>query len=187
MIRSLSGTVHKPYPVQRRGRDPQQVHRGWIDPALDIFIFEPPGGRAETLPVHENHVNYNKINQSNKLSQLPIPREDQVLDYWGSGRVFDLVSLFQQIKTNKDTVPLTAFCIPTGRYEWLLMPRDSGASPGRFVRVIDEMIKDLNRWFLTSTRSTRLIPIRWRISRRLVSCSTACERVTSRFSPRRLD
>ena len=46
-------------------------------------------------------VNYNKLNQLSKLSQLPIPCVDQVLDSLGSGRVFslfDLVSSFHQIK-----------------------------------------------------------------------------------------
>ena len=57
-------------------------------------------------------VNYRKLKQISKLSQLPIPRVDQVLDYLGSGRVFslcDLVSSFHQITAHKDTVPLTAF------------------------------------------------------------------------------
>ena len=52
---------------------------------------------------------------------MPIPRVDQVLD----------------------TVPLTAFCTPTGLYEWLVMPQGSSASPGWFVKVINEVIKGL--------------------------------------------
>ena len=70
-------------------------------------------------------VNYKKLNQKSKLSQLSIPRVDQVLDSLGSGEVFslfDLVSSFHQIKAHQGTVPLTAFCTPTGLYEWLVMP-----------------------------------------------------------------
>ena len=33
-------------------------------------------------------VNYKKLNQNSKLSQLPIPRVDQGLDSLGLGRVF---------------------------------------------------------------------------------------------------
>ena len=65
-------------------------------------------------------VNYKKLNEISKISHLPIPRVDQVLDSLGSGRVFflfDLVSSFHQIKAHKDTVSLTAFCTPTGLYE----------------------------------------------------------------------
>ena len=76
-------------------------------------------------------VNYKKLNQISKLSQLPIPRVDQVLDSLGSCRMlFDSVASFHQIPAHKDTVPLTAFCTPTGLYEWLVMLEGSSASPG---------------------------------------------------------
>ena len=60
-------------------------------------------------------MNYKKLNQISKLSQLPIPRLNQVLDSLGSRRMFslfDLVSSFYQIKAHKDTVPLTPFSTP---------------------------------------------------------------------------
>ena len=93
-------------------------------------------------------MNCKKLNQISKLSQRPIPPVDQVLDSLGSGRVFslfDLVSSFHQMKAHKDTVPLTAFCTPTVLYEWLVMPQDSSASPGGFVKVINKVIKDLKQ------------------------------------------
>ena len=93
-------------------------------------------------------VNYKKLNQITKLSQLSIPRVDLVLDSLGSGRVlslFDLVSSFHQITAPKETVPLTAFCTPTDLYVWLVMPQGSGSLPGRFVKVINEIFKDLKQ------------------------------------------
>ena len=78
-------------------------------------------------------VNYKKITQITKLSQLPIPRVDQVLDSLGSDRVFslfDFASSFHQITAHKGTVPLTAFCTRTGLYESLVMAQGSSASPG---------------------------------------------------------
>ena len=95
-------------------------------PSPLVVIPKKSGGARIT-------VNYKKLNQTSKLSQLPIPRVDQVLDSLGSGRVlslFDLVSSFDQINAHKDTVPLTAFCTPTSLYEWLCLlytspsPRD---------------------------------------------------------------
>ena len=83
-------------------------------------------------------VKHKKLNQISKLSQLPIPRVGQVIDTIGSGRVFSLlgfVSSFHQTKAHKDTVPLTAFCTPTGLYEWLVMPQGSNALPGWLVKV----------------------------------------------------
>ena len=93
-------------------------------------------------------VTYKKLNKVSSLSQLPIPRVDQVLDSLGKGRVFslfDLVSSFHQITAQKDTVPLTACCTPTGLYEWLVMPQGSSASPGWFAKVINEAIKGLEQ------------------------------------------
>ena len=93
-------------------------------------------------------VNYKKLNEISSLRQLPIPRVDQVLDSLGKGLVyslFDLVSSFHQITADKDTVPLAAFCTPTGLYEWLIMPQGSSASPGWFVKVINEVIEGLEQ------------------------------------------
>ena len=62
-------------------------------------------------------VNYTKLDQINGLSQLSIPRVDHALASLGKGRIFSLfglVSSFHQITAHKDTVPFTAFCIPTG-------------------------------------------------------------------------
>ena len=46
---------HKPYFDQRSGRNPQPVHRGWADPALDFAIFEPAGGHPEEVRGREDH------------------------------------------------------------------------------------------------------------------------------------
>lgn len=53
----------------------------------------------------------------------------------------DLVASFHKITTCKDTVRLAAISTPTGLYEWLALPRRSSASPGCFVKVINEVIK----------------------------------------------
>ena len=73
---------------------------------------------------------------------------DPVLDSLGKARVFPLfdpVSSFHQITAHKDALPLTAFCTPKGLYEWIAMPQGSSASPGWFVKVIDEVIKGLEQ------------------------------------------
>ena len=81
-------------------------------------------------------VNYKELNDISSLSQLPIPRVDQVLNSLGKGRIFslfDLLSSFHQIIAHKDTVPLTAFCTFTGLCEWLVMPQGSSASARHLV------------------------------------------------------
>ena len=92
-------------------------------------------------------INYKKPNAISSLEQLPIPRVDEVLDSLGKGRIFSLFDLvsFHQITIDKDTIPLTAFCTPNRLFEWLEMPQGSSASPGWFVKVINEVIKGLER------------------------------------------
>ena len=90
-------------------------------------------------------VNYKKLKQISSLSQLLIPRVDQVLDSMGKGRVLfllGLVSSFHQLAAaHNGTVPLAAFCTPTGLYEWLVMPQSSSTSVGWFVKSVNKLIK----------------------------------------------
>ena len=58
---------------------------------------------------------------------------------------FELVSSLHQITVHKDMVPLTALCAPMGLYKWLIMPQGSSASPGCFVKVINEVINKLKQ------------------------------------------
>ena len=44
-------------------------------------------------------VNYKKLNQIIKLSQPPVPRVDQVLDSFNSGRVFSLFDLVSGLRS----------------------------------------------------------------------------------------
>ena len=92
-------------------------------------------------------VHYKKLNQINSLRQLPIPLVDEVLDSLGRPvfSLLDLVSSFHQITAHKDAVPLEAFFAPTGFYWWLAMPQSSRASPGWFVKVVNEGIKGLEQ------------------------------------------
>ena len=93
-------------------------------------------------------INYKNLNAISPLGQLPIPRVDEVIDSSGNGRIFslfDLVYSFNQITIDKDTIPLTSFCTPDRLFDWLVMPQGSSASPSWFVKVIDEVIKGLER------------------------------------------
>ena len=122
---------------------------GRTDPALDFSIFDPAGGHPKEVRGRDNHGELQEA-QSNQQTQPatdspsgPGPR--LLGPRKGVSPLFDLVSSFHQIKAHKDTVSLTAFCTPTGLYEWLVMPQGSSASPGWFVKVINEVIKDLTQ------------------------------------------
>ena len=81
-------------------------------------------------------VNYQKLNKVTEIPQIAIPRVDEVLDILGGGSVFsvfDLFSGFTQLTIHPDTIPLTAFCTPSGLYEWLRMPQGAAGAPAWFV------------------------------------------------------
>ena len=83
--------------------------------------------------------NYQKLNKVNEIPQIAIPRVDEVLDTLGGGSVFsvfDLFSGFTQLTIHPDTIPLTAFCTPSGLYEWLRMPQGAAGAPACFVSVM---------------------------------------------------
>lgn len=89
-------------------------------------------------------VNYKKCNQMISLSQLLVPRVDQVLDTLGKGLLlpgiyFCSISSFHQNTVHKDTVPLTTICTPMRLYEWLVTAQGSSASPGWFGKAIHEV------------------------------------------------
>ena len=120
---------------------------GRADPVLDFSIFEPAGGHPKQVWGHEDHGELQEA-QSNQQTQpatdsLSGPGPRLFGPRKGVSPLFDLVSPFLQKKAHKDTVPLTAFCAPTGLHEWLVMPQGSSASPGWFVKVINEVIEDL--------------------------------------------
>ena len=91
-------------------------------------------------------VNCKKLNARaiSSFRLLLIPRVDEVLDSLGKGRIFslfDLVSSFHQITIDKGIIPVTAFCKPTRVFKWIIKSLGSSASPGWFVKVINERIK----------------------------------------------
>ena len=65
-------------------------------------------------------INYNKLNDISRPTQLPTPRVDQVLGSLGKGRVsslFDLVWSVHQTMCQKETFSFTVFCTTMGLCE----------------------------------------------------------------------
>ena len=92
-------------------------------------------------------VNYQKLNKVTEIPQIAISRVDEVLDTLGGGSVFsvcDLFSGFTQLTTHPDAIPPTAFCTPSGLYEWLRMPQGAAGAPAWFVSVMRLVTNGLN-------------------------------------------
>eukprot|EP00752_Nemacystus_decipiens_P002032 g1947.t1 len=91
-------------------------------------------------------INYQRLNKVSVLSQLPVPRVDEILTKLNKGNIFslfDFTGSFHQIPVHPDTIPLTAFATQSRLFEWLRMPMGASQSAGHFVKVINEVIKGL--------------------------------------------
>ena len=109
-------------------------------------------------------VNYQKLNKVTEISQIAIPRVDEVLDTLGGGSVFsvfDLFSGFTQLTIHPDTIPLTTFCTPKRLYEWLRMPQGAAGAPAWFVSVMRLVAAGLDniRMYLDDTIGSDDCPI----------------------------
>ena len=105
-----------------------------------LFVIPKKSGRVIIT------VNYKEFYQISNLSQLSITRVDRVLDSLGSGRVFSTFKLVSSLHRFQGAHGFSyAFCTPTGLYKYLVMPQGSSVSPGWFVKVIHEVIKDLKK------------------------------------------
>ena len=92
-------------------------------------------------------INYQRLNKVSSMSQLPVPRVDEILTKLNKGNIFslfDFTGSFHQIPVHPDTIPLTAFATPTRLFEWLRMPMGASQSAGHFVKVINEVIKGMH-------------------------------------------
>ena len=77
-----------------------------------------------------------------------MPHVDATFDQLRSAKIsslFDFTSSFHQNINDKDTVPLTAFCTPARLLESLVLPQGASQSRGWFMRVINEVIGNLER------------------------------------------
>lgn len=90
-------------------------------------------------------VDYNKLNKTSSLDQLPIIRVNEALDSRGKGKIvslFDGVSSFLQITAYSGTVPLMVFSTPTQLFERLVLPQGRNGALSWFVKVINEKTRD---------------------------------------------
>ena len=89
---------------------------------------------------------YRRLNEPTVIPQTPILHIDELLDTLGSDiffSSFDMMSGFHQIMIGENSVPLTAFCMTSGLYEFLVLPMGTSGSPGHFQRVMQQVTEDL--------------------------------------------
>lgn len=88
--------------------------------------------------------NFKRLNDNTEKDQYSLPGINTILKKVGSSTIyskFDLKSGFHQVAMHPDSVPWTAFCVPGGLYEWLVMPFGLKNAPSVFQRKMDNCFK----------------------------------------------
>ena len=91
-------------------------------------------------------VNYQRLHAVTTVPRLPLPRINEIIDSLGKGKLlftFDMQSGYHQLVMDPDSTELTAFCTPSGMYEWLVTPQGGSGAPGAFQRVMFRVTDDL--------------------------------------------
>ncbi|GAB4853308.1 hypothetical protein Ancab_040598 [Ancistrocladus abbreviatus] len=89
-------------------------------------------------------INYKRLNDNTKDDAYKLPGKDMLINRIQNARYFtkiDLKSGFWQIQLDQQSIPWTAFTVPMGHYEWLVMPFGLKNAPSIFQRMMDTIFK----------------------------------------------
>lgn len=88
--------------------------------------------------------NYKRLNDNTEKDQYSLPGINTILKRVGQSTIyskFDLKSGFHQVAMAPQSVEWTAFLVPSGLYEWLVMPFGLKNAPAVFQRKMDNVFR----------------------------------------------
>uniref|UniRef100_A0A6G1SFF7 RNA-directed DNA polymerase n=1 Tax=Aceria tosichella TaxID=561515 RepID=A0A6G1SFF7_9ACAR len=142
----------KPYRVSFKE---QQVIRNLVDEMLDAGVIRPSRSHWASPVVLVKKkgttdlrfcVDYRKLNQVTKVDPYPIPNMEAVLETLSGNHWFsklDIKSMYWQVLMDEEDRQKTAFVVHCGHYEFNVMPFGLVAAPMTAMRVMNEVVKDL--------------------------------------------
>ncbi len=107
----------------------------WAAPAVAVL---KPSGKIRLC------VNYRELNKRAKFEATPIPRMDDVIEKVGDARYLSKLDLnrgYHQIPLSKASMERSAFILPSGLFEWTVLPFGLHAAPASFARLMSTVTR----------------------------------------------
>ena len=140
-----------PYPTPKSEREEvsnevqRMLQHGKVEPSESCH-------NSPVIPIRKKSgeirlvFDFRKINLFTCKQKFPLPRIDDILNDLYGGKVFsclDMKSGYSQVKLHPDSRPLTAFTVPEGRYQHVVLPQGLTNAPSCFQSLMCNVVSGL--------------------------------------------
>lgn len=143
--------VQRPYRLAEAEKD---VLRGLVNNLLEAGIIRPSQSpfASPVIMVKKKTgqqrlcVDYRLVNKQTLKENYPLPLIEDLIDRLAGHKYFttlDCRSGYHQIKMSEESIPITAFITPDGKFEYLKVPFGLKNAPYVFQKAIDYVLGDL--------------------------------------------